>query len=97
MLDRFEKVNEVTAYLLRRGKTIISPISMMHPVSQYGLPKDWDFWSKVDKNFITISTSVLVLKLKGWESSTGVNAEIEYAKKQGKQVDFMGYEDIFNQ
>ena len=92
--ERFEKVNEVSAYLLRNGFTVLSPISMMHPVAKYGLPTDWKFWAKIDTDFMLACEKVLVLRLEGWETSVGVTVEIKLAESLGIEVGYMDYDDI---
>ena len=86
---RFEKVNQVAAHLMKEGRIIFSPISHTHPIAQCGLPKEWEFWRKYDRRFISLCEKVIVLMLPGWEESIGVQSEIRIAKSLGKAIEYM--------
>ena len=87
--ERFKAVNKVAAKLMREGRIIFSPISHTHPIAQYGLPKDWEFWRKYDLIFIRQCSNLIVLKLGGWKKSIGVRSEIRIAKHLGKPIEYM--------
>ena len=66
----------VCADLMNKGRIIFAPISSCHHIAKvYGLPKDWEFWKKIDEEFIRASKKLLVITLDGWEESTGVTAQ----------------------
>ena len=90
--QRFEAVNKVAAKLMKEGRIIFSPISHTHPIAQYGLPKEWEFWRKYDRRFISLCEKVVVLMLGGWKESVGVQAEIKLAKLLGKPIEYMEVE-----
>jgi len=80
----------IAADLMNQGKMVFAPISMCHHISvKYGLPGHWEFWKEMDEEFIKISGKVLVITLKGWQDSVGVNAEMELAKKYGVPIEFI--------
>lgn len=90
----FRQANEATALLLNKGYNVFSPISHCHVIAKnHKLPKTWNFWKKIDYQFIDWADEVWVLVPKeGIESilaSTGVNAEIDYAKESLKKVKFV--------
>lgn len=88
--QRFDKVNEITAKLTNSGLSVFSPISMTHPLAtKHELPGDWNFWEKFDTDFISCSNTLYVLMLDGWEKSTGVQAEIIIARKQGIPIIYL--------
>jgi hypothetical protein len=92
--QRFRDVCATAATLMRAGYGILSPIAHTHPIAIAGdLPKGWDFWSAYDEALITACTEVWVLMLDGWEESTGVQAEIAIAGRQGKRVRYLDPED----
>lgn len=86
-LYRFDMVNKAAAELTRQGLTVFSPISQSHPIAtSYGLPVDWGFWEKFDRNFLSCCNTLYVLKLDGWEKSHGVQSEIAIAKEMGIDI-----------
>lgn len=87
---RFMKANQMAARLMRAGHIVYSPISHTHPIAvDGGLPLDWVYWQSVDEFYIRLCERVIVLMLTGWESSKGVQAEIEIARALDKPVEFM--------
>lgn len=83
---RFEEVCKLHAELLRQygeTTTFIGPIAMSHPVSTLGGLSDtsWNFWAEHDKALINKCDELWVIKMDGWERSTGVSAEIAYARE----------------
>jgi nucleoside 2-deoxyribosyltransferase len=85
--ENFVAVCLATAHYLKQGHHVISPIAHTHPVAMIGeLPTGFDAYQKYDERLIRACDEVWVLQLKGWESSTGVQAEMEYAKSIGKPV-----------
>jgi nucleoside 2-deoxyribosyltransferase len=89
----FKQANEAAAIILNKGFNVFSPISHCHVIAKdHKLPETWDFWKHVDYQFIDWSDEIWVLIPKeGIEpvrNSTGVNAEIKYAKETGKTVRF---------
>jgi hypothetical protein len=89
---RFEQACKATALLLRAQPdwNVFSPIAHSHPLHVHGgLAGNWDFWSKVDYDYIDRCDIVVVLALPGWKESTGVTEELVYANQHGKHVIFM--------
>ncbi len=86
--QRYELACEATAKLCRWGHVVFSPIVHSHPLVQYGLPTDWEFWSWYDREFIKCCDELVVLQLDGWEDSAGVANEQEIAMNAGKVVRF---------
>jgi hypothetical protein len=80
---RFQLVTAIAAKLIRaKGWNVFSPITHSHPLHQLGgLAGDWKFWEKIDTEYLRISARLVVLKLDGWKTSTGVQAEIAIAKR----------------
>lgn len=87
---RFVAVCKVAGEMMGRGHVVYSPIAHSHPIAMHcDLPKDWLFWGKQDRTMIALCDRVVVLTIDGWQESTGVQAEIEYAKSIGKPVTYM--------
>ena len=75
---------------MNAGNIVFSPIAHSHPIAvQCELPLGWDFWHQFDKAFIDWCDALIVLKLPGWDTSVGVNAEIKIAEEMGKPVEYM--------
>jgi nucleoside 2-deoxyribosyltransferase len=88
----FEQANEATVKLLKQGFNVFSPITHSHPLTRFDLPGTWEFWSKIDYQFLDWCDLCLVLVPKEGEekvnASVGVKAEIDYAIKKKKLVLF---------
>lgn len=90
MHQRFLLACTAVGLLTGRGEIVYSPIVHFHPVAQLmDLPRDFEFWRKQNFAMIEICVSVTVLRLPGWETSRGVNAETAYAKLLGRPVTYM--------
>ena len=89
--------NEVTFYFLNMGYNVFSPITHSHPLTKYGIRGDWDFWEKIDTEFIDWANEIVVIippiknPLLAIESSVGLQAEIKYGKKKGKKIRYFDY------
>lgn len=88
--ERFQAVNKVGARLMAEGKYIFSPISHTHPIAMAGsLPGGWDYWEGYDRRMLVCCDRIIVLKLPGWEQSTGVQAEIKIGAELGLPVEYI--------
>lgn len=87
---RYQYVLAKTAELSKAGLVVISPIVHSHPMAvHHNMPKTWDFWEKIDRALIDVCSEVWVLKMDGWEKSTGVTAEVAYAQQTDKPVKYL--------
>lgn len=87
---RYEFVAKYTANLVASGKIAFSPIVYGHTLLNFAsMPSDWEFWKNFCESFLTTSKEVHVLMLPGWDLSSGVKAEIEYANSKGIPVNFI--------
>jgi nucleoside 2-deoxyribosyltransferase len=87
--QRFRAACIAAARLIRAGHVIFSPISHGHPIAAYGLPTDWWFWERHDREQLAQCDEVVVLTLDGWRKSVGVQAEIRIAGELGKPVRYL--------
>lgn len=46
----------------------------------------WEVWGAFCERLILVCDELWVLQFEGWETSKGVNAEIELARKYGKKI-----------
>ena len=79
---RFNKANEAARTLILNGYHVFSPISHTHPIALLGnLPISWAYWAEYDKQMLSMCQELCVLKIFGWDTSVGVTAEREIARK----------------
>jgi hypothetical protein len=84
--QRFREACRAAAALFRQGHVVFSPIAHSHPLVEHGLPADWSFWQRYDREMLARCDEVVVLMLEGWEDSVGVREEIRIARELGKPV-----------
>jgi len=92
----YEQANKASVLILNQGLNVFSPITHSHPLTLlegYKVPHTWDYWQHIDYQFVDWCDELWVLIPKeGIEvlrKSTGVNAEIKYAKEHNKKVRFI--------
>jgi hypothetical protein len=85
---RFTEATWAAAWLTeKKGWTVFSPITHSHPLHKIaGLSGSWDFWCKIDTDYLDCSCRIVNLELPGWKESTGVTAENILAKERGLEV-----------
>ena len=82
--ERYQRVTLAATMLILMGYNAYSPITHNYPIMTSGkIPGGWDFWGKFDSLQLIGSDMLVVLRLPGWEQSTGVTAEIGIAKTRG--------------
>ena len=86
----YQQANKVTAEILKMGYNPFSPITHSHPLTQYNVPGDWEFWSKVDMDWINVCDELwFIIPEEGRKrvtDSIGVQAEIKYDEEIGIPV-----------
>lgn len=85
---RMKVFSIVDAELLSRGYFTISPLSKHFILHHSSLPGTWDFWEHYSKKLIAQCNKIIVIKIDGWDTSVGVQAEIAFAEKVGISVMF---------
>lgn len=77
--DRMHLVETVLALLSRDGKHAFSPL-LMHYVLDKGvdLPSGFEFWDSLCFDFLKRCDEMIILTLPGWDTSRGVQAEINF-------------------
>jgi len=83
---RFRSATEFAARLCRAGLVVFSPLSHSHPMTEFGLPRDYAFWQRMCETFVCAAAAMIVLTLDGWEQSVGVEAERRLAEQLGKPI-----------
>jgi hypothetical protein len=81
---RFNAVTEATRWHIERSEIVYSPLTMTHPID---LRMKHDpgsaFWIAFDKAFMAHCARLIVLKLPGWDASSGVKLEIKFFRDRG--------------
>jgi hypothetical protein len=86
---RFRATCQAAAKLIRDGHVVFAPISHSHPMTEFGLPADWQFWERHDIEFLRRCNELVVLKLDGWRESRGVQAEIDLALEMDLPIRYL--------
>lgn len=88
MIFRAEISDMICADLMKQGRLIYAPISSCHHIAEkHGLPRNWEFWQRMDEQFICICKKLLIVTLDGWETSIGLTAERKLAEKCGIPIE----------
>lgn len=82
--------------LMDEGCVVFSPIAHGHAVaSAYGFDKvDQGFWMAQCYPMVSAAAVCAVLKLDGWATSSGVQAEVDMFVKDGKPVVYLDPSEI---
>ena len=65
----------------------MSPVALAHQiVLKHELPGDWAFWKNLCITYLSPAEKVYLLKIDGWDTSTGVAAELEFCALLGKTI-----------
>ena len=93
----FTIANEISIRFLNKGFNVFSPITHSHPLVKKGLLNGaWDFWEKIDCQFIDWADEIVVIippnnGIELIETSVGVQGEINYAKQTNKPYRYFDY------
>lgn len=86
---RYIAAREFVFDALQRGYPVVSPIVYCHQFARdFGAPVDAKSWFHLNKVLLDKAETLWVLKLQGWDESTGVIMEIEYALQRGLTVSY---------
>ncbi len=86
----FQDAVAAAVICFRAGIDVYSPIAHTHPIALHGgLEGSFARWQEFDRTMIAASRGMIVVKMDGWQESTGILAEIEMCREMGKPVDYM--------
>lgn len=92
--ENFEKVTIAAGHFVKQGLIIFSPITHFHPIAKKtSLPTGWEFWERLDRAYLSVSSELYVLMLPGWRESKGVTAEIKIAREKGIPISLVRSDD----
>jgi len=89
---RYEALTRAYAQYIANNHTAVCCITLTHPPDQVIAKQKGiatlgsDYWTDADVPFMNISRNLVVVKLPGWEKSTGTQKEIAYFRAQGKPI-----------
>ena len=91
---RYRQNLYAAGFLITQGWKIFSPILHSHAVDQYlgtqKLQPSPEYWYDADFPFMTICNRIIVLQLRDWKKSRGVEREISYFWNQRQiKAEFM--------
>jgi hypothetical protein len=76
---RFNAITDCARQLIELGNIVYSPLTMTHPIDvRMEHDPGSEFWVKFDEAFMAHCNHIYVLKLPGWDASSGVAREIHY-------------------
>jgi len=86
---RVRAVAKYCAELLKNGTSCLTPITAGTCILEHTkLPSDFEFWKKMSFDMLEVCNEMHVIMLEGWNESTGVAAEIEFAKSRNIPIIF---------
>ena len=91
---RFRLVCRKAAKLIQEGRLVFSPIAHSHPIAVIGdldggFSLDFELWREFDQRMLAACDMVWVYCIDGWKESKGIAAEIEIAKRLGKEIHYI--------
>jgi len=93
---RAEIVDMISCELTNQGRAIYSPISSWHHIaSKFKMPRTFDFWKMHNLSFLRQCKKLLVVMLPGWQDSTGLKGEIEYACDNNIPIEYIDVRPYF--
>lgn len=88
--QRYQDAIDATAYLMKKGLCVYSPIVATHPIAvKHTLPLGSEYWMQFDEIILNKCDEIVVLMLDGWKESPGVQREIEVMKSLHKDVTYL--------
>jgi len=87
----YEQATKACTMIINQlGHNVFSPITHSHPIAKLGVKGTWEYWQKIDYQYLDWADEMWVLipkeGLTKVISSTGVVAECKYAIKNNKNV-----------
>ena len=81
MDHRFHLAVWYVSKLCNEGHVAYSPIVHFHPVAiHHDLPRDIEYWKRHNTAMLRRSENLHVLKIEGWDISSGVKFEMDLAE-----------------
>lgn len=92
--QRFHRISQIASILNAKGIVALSPITYGHTLLSYTpMPTDWGFWRNFCLSFLQHSSELWIIKMDGWNKSSGVAEEIKFAIKNSIPVKYVEDDD----
>ena len=89
MEDRAHQQGVFAVHCATMGHVVYCPVAAWHKWSfGYGLPMTPEFWRRMSLGILRVAVGLWVLKLDGWEASTGLKDEIRCASNLGINISY---------
>lgn len=86
----FRHSAKAAGHLFNNGVVIFAPICHSHPIAAINnIGGTIETWAILDEPFLNNAIGIIVIKMPGWDESTGIAWEIEYMKSLNKPVLYM--------
>jgi hypothetical protein len=87
---RFNAVTDVARQLIEQSEIVFSPLTMTHPIDlRMKHNPGSSFWITFDEAFMEQCQRLIVLKLPGWDASSGVDREIQFFHENGIEPEWI--------
>jgi hypothetical protein len=97
--QRFNAITNAAVFLIGRGYIVFSPVTMTHPIDIVLAGRHntlgTDFWVTFDEAFMNVCSEMAVLRIDGWEASSGLMRECHFFKERGRPVWYL-YPELLN-
>ena len=84
---RSRAAREAALRLKQSGLVVFSPVVYGEQFPE--LPGDWASWRFYCLGWLAPASALVVLQLDGWAKSTGVTAEIQFAREKKKPIFYL--------
>ena len=92
VVENFEGITKYVAIKVAAGEVLISPITYGHTLLDYKeMPSSWEFWQNFCFSLLINCDRVRVVKMPGWDESTGVAEEVSFARGRGIPVEYVEF------
>ena len=87
----FKDASRATGLLIQAGVKVYCPIAHTHPVAIFsGLdPLDHGIWLEADRTFMETASGMIVVKMKTWDESIGIQHECQTFARADKPILYM--------
>lgn len=86
VIQRIEAVYRKFAELMMKGEIPVTPLMAHAVIEKHPVPSSSEFWEEYSITLLSKCSRMVVLKLDGWDISTGVAYEISYATRNNIEI-----------
>ena len=93
----FTEVCDMAAHLMHKGYNVFCPIAHSHAIETMSFKEieNGDWWLEQDFAILSKCDKLFVYQMPSWDISYGVNAEIDFAKKNRIPIEYLAYDESF--